>query len=48
MTAAKRLRTVAGVTLEDGAPLQGFEMHIGETDGPDALRPLLRFADGGR
>ena len=46
MTAAKRLRTVSGMTLEDGAPFQGFEMHIGETDGPDALRPLLRFADG--
>jgi adenosylcobyric acid synthase len=46
MTAEKRLRSVSGVTVEDGAPFQGYEMHIGETAGADADRPLVRFADG--
>jgi adenosylcobyric acid synthase len=27
-------------------PFQGYEMHIGRTEGPDCARPLLRFADG--
>ena len=31
---------------ETGAPFQGYEMHVGQTSGPDLARPLLRFADG--
>ena len=30
----------------DGAPFAGYEMHIGETDGPDCARPFARLADG--
>jgi adenosylcobyric acid synthase len=46
MTAEKQLRTVTGTSLEDGAPFHGYEMHVGDTDGPDVARPLLRFDDG--
>ena len=42
----KTLREVGGECLMNGAPFQGYEMHIGETQGPDCARPLLRFADG--
>lgn len=48
MTAEKRLETVSGVTLPDGTPFRGYEMHVGETVGPAAENPLLRFADGRR
>ena len=41
---AKHLREVAGTCL--GAPFGGYEMHMGETAGPDAARPLVRFDDG--
>ena len=43
---AKVLRAVAGVSVEDGAPFAGYEMHVGETTGPDRTRPMVRFADG--
>ena len=42
----KTLRAVTGRTVADGVPFAGYEMHMGRTDGPDCLRPLLRFADG--
>ena len=42
----KVLRPVTGTTLADAAPFSGYEMHVGETRGPDRARPLLRFADG--
>ncbi len=40
----KALRRVEGEAL--GARLAGYEMHIGETTGADAARPLVRFDDG--
>jgi adenosylcobyric acid synthase len=40
----KRLRAVEAVC--DGAPVRGYEMHMGVTEGPDRARPLLRLADG--
>jgi adenosylcobyric acid synthase len=43
----KTLRAVAGATAGDGAAFHGYEMHVGETSGPDRARPLLRFDDGG-
>ena len=43
---AKTLREVEGECLLNGEPFQGYEMHIGRTEGPDCARPLLRFADG--
>jgi len=46
LTGDKTLRQVEGACLANGAPFQGYEMHIGETSGPDGARPLLRFANG--
>ncbi|GJE00204.1 cobyric acid synthase [Methylobacterium isbiliense] len=46
MTPDKRLAAVTGTSLPEGTPFRGYEMHIGETAGPDAARPLLRLADG--
>lgn len=48
LTAEKRLAAASGVSLPDGTPFTGYEMHVGETDGPDCARPLLRLADGRR
>jgi adenosylcobyric acid synthase len=45
LTGEKALSQVEGVCLSNGAPLRGYEMHIGETRGPDCARPLIRFAD---
>ena len=42
----KTLTQVAGVTVTDGVPVKGYEMHIGITAGPDMARPLVRFDDG--
>jgi adenosylcobyric acid synthase len=43
----KALRQVDGVAL--GAPVTGYEMHMGVTTGPATVRaPLVRFADGRR
>ncbi|HYB05647.1 MAG TPA: cobyric acid synthase [Methyloceanibacter sp.] len=42
----KTLTQVAGVTVTDGVPVKGYEMHIGITAGPDLARPLVRFDDG--
>jgi adenosylcobyric acid synthase len=46
LTGEKALRQVEGQCLINDAPFRGYEMHIGETSGPDCTRPLLRFADG--
>jgi adenosylcobyric acid synthase len=46
LTAVKRLEAVTGATLPDGAPLSGYEMHIGETSGPGAARAFARLGDG--
>ena len=41
----KRLEPASGVTF-DGAPVSGYEMHMGVTKGADAKRPFARLADG--
>jgi adenosylcobyric acid synthase len=46
LTGEKTLDGVSGVSVADGMPFRGYEMHIGRTSGPDCRRPLLRFADG--
>jgi adenosylcobyric acid synthase len=46
LTGAKTLTTVTGVSLADNTPFRGYEMHVGRTAGPDAARPVFRFADG--
>ncbi|GGO93616.1 cobyric acid synthase [Stakelama pacifica] len=40
----KVLREVSGEAL--GARFQGYEIHMGQTTGPDAERPLTRLSDG--
>ncbi len=43
----KRLATRTGMSLADGRPLRGYEIHLGRTEGPDAAsRPFARFEDG--
>ncbi|PZU59108.1 MAG: cobyric acid synthase CobQ [Sphingobium sp.] len=42
---AKALRQVTGTAL--GEPLEGYEMHMGETDGMDRERPFAQL-EGGR
>ena len=42
----KRLRAVAGTMAGEATRFSGYEMHMGETTGADAARPLLRFDDG--
>src|ERR1700733_11633941 len=46
LTGAKTLSQVEGACLMNRAPFRGYEMHVGETKGPDCARPLMRFADG--
>ena len=48
MSADKRLVAVSGESLSDGVSFTGYEMHVGQTTGPDTRRPLLVFADGRR
>jgi adenosylcobyric acid synthase len=45
LSAEKRLERVEGTSF-DGAPLAGYEMHIGVTEGPDRARPFAQLADG--
>jgi len=44
---AKTLAEVTGVEIATAAPVAGFEMHMGETTGPDRARPWLKL-DGDR
>lgn len=44
LTPAKALRRVAGRAM--GAAVDGYEMHMGATAGPDSARPLVLFDDG--
>jgi adenosylcobyric acid synthase len=46
LTASKQLRQVAGVELATRMPVEGYEMHLGETTGAGLERPMLRFAAG--
>ena len=45
MTPEKRLKRVAGTHLASGAPVEGYEIHIGRTHGPDRARPLFRIGE---
>ncbi len=50
MTREKRLVDITGTDFQ-GRPVQGYEMHMGRTQGPDCARPLLTLAghpDGAR
>jgi adenosylcobyric acid synthase len=46
LTAEKRLTRVSGRLVGSDAAFAGYEMHMGRTEGPDAARPFLHFADG--
>ena len=35
-----------GTEVESGEAIRGYEMHIGQTSGPDTARPWLTLADG--
>ena len=41
----KNLLLRDGTHLESGAPLTGYEIHMGQTDGPDCTRPWLRLGN---
>lgn len=41
----KHLSLRNGRHLETGAALNGYEIHMGQTTGPDCARPWLRFGD---
>src|SRR6185437_4556342 len=42
----KRLAAASGHDIASGAPVAGYEMHLGDTTGPGLARPMLRL--GGR
>ncbi|SEK39631.1 adenosylcobyric acid synthase (glutamine-hydrolysing) [Sphingomonas palmae] len=44
LTGAKTVRQVGGEAL--GARFNGYEIHLGQTSGPDTARPLGRLDDG--
>ena len=46
MTNDKAVRPVAGVCTRSGVPVQGFEIHLGATTGPDTARPVVRLRHG--
>ena len=48
MTPLKHLAAVTGTSLPDAVPFSGYEMHVGDTTGPDTDRPALRLRDGRR
>jgi adenosylcobyric acid synthase len=45
LTSDKTLVAVTG-SAADGAPFSGYEMHMGETEGPDRERPFATLQDG--
>lgn len=47
LTDDKALEHVRGMDIESGQLMQGYEMHLGLTEGPDRHRPWFRL-DGGR
>lgn len=45
LTETKTLRAVTGTTT-DGETFAGYEMHVGETTGPDTIRAFAHLSDG--
>ena len=46
LTDAKKLVEVSGRDAATGHDVRGYEMHVGETAGPDAARPMLTLSAG--
>jgi adenosylcobyric acid synthase len=42
----KALDEIEGVTVQNGVPLRGYEMHMGRTTGAGTDQPLIRFNNG--
>jgi len=43
--AAKRLAEISGHDSASGAPVHGYEIHMGATDGPDCAHPMLQLGE---
>ena len=43
LTGDKTLIEASGIDLGTGAPVRGYEMHVGRTAGPGLARPMLRL-----
>ena len=43
MTPEKQVTRVAGEDIASGCPVEGYEIHIGRTEGADRVRPLFRI-----
>ena len=46
MRGEKSVRPVSGTCARSGAPLSGYEIHMGATRGPDTARPFAHLARG--
>jgi adenosylcobyric acid synthase len=46
LTPEKTLTRTRARHLATGQPVEGYEIHIGRTDGPDRARPVLTLDDG--
>jgi len=46
LTPDKSLVEASGKHLATGAPVSGYEIHIGRTAGPDCTRPVMRLGEG--
>lgn len=47
LTPDKRLKRVNGTHIASGMPISGYEMHLGETEGPDCARPFALIDGAG-
>lgn len=46
LTGDKALREERGTEIASGAPVHGYEMHMGRTSGPGLKRPMLQLGGG--
>ena len=46
LTGDKTLTEAVGTDLDTGAPVRGYEMHVGRTAGPGIARPMIRLSHG--
>jgi adenosylcobyric acid synthase len=46
LTAEKSTVAASGTHVASGAPVAGYEIHVGRTDGPDCARPMMRLSSG--
>jgi len=46
LSAEKRVVNVSGISLRDGQPFLGYEIHVGQTRATAPVQPLLRIEGG--